>query len=515
MFNIFLIKPIPQEHLSDVRKIRNAITIIETNMESVDNEVKLHLGDSIVFNTTINDDECMWQLFTKNNGGSSRNHIIESMFGLFYKDSFSDSGILYCTDKEYNPISLTQDELIEKIREKIIKHQPSGAVNFGKFNILSINPSDKIDFTKPLEEITKQITDTLNIVETNSVMFTSDIIHNIDAKPESHCNTIIIEEDEHVVWQMCYVDIDEKKMKPLNPESNIPLSESNSNSPPSDSNSNSPPSESDSNSPPSESDSNSPPSESSAQRVDEPSVVQRNEMSGLPRIPVNHIASFINQEKKHIYGPVVFFGSKVNDKGTCENMSVTFDDLLNIIKRRKNYVGCGIMSNNKIIEFDASVADTKDMQCYEFQLYGSSGFSFEMFYKNDINNIPINKFATILSKKKIYGNVLLLQKSSEHNYVDITKDTLRRLIKVCRSPIQYHESQTDESNVERNDKGLLVLKNRWWFLKKREKEFHDKFTQCWNCTNKFKLTCTGCYRLRYCSEECRKKDWAEHNCNSR
>jgi hypothetical protein len=299
-----------------------------------------------------------------------------------------------------------------------------------EFTALRISPGD----INMIQLNSDTLSSFLKIINTDTKNFTSDIIENILATPQTSINTAIIYEDEDIIWQMCYMD-------------------DNTN-------------------------------------------------------PINHIASYISQDKKTIYGNVVLFGSKVNELGSCDEYSITTDDLLKLIKRRQIHIGCNISISKQITEFTydntLQQINLEELTLYEFQLYGASGFNFQLFYDN---NKTINKLATCLTGIKVYGNVILISKSDEHTFVDVNKSTLLRLINVCKCPIEYHQSHENESKIERDNKKLLIVKNKWWYLKKRELEITSC---CWVCKNKSKLLCSGCHRLRYCSPECRLIDWHRH-----
>jgi len=283
------------------------------------------------------------------------------------------------------------------------------------------------------------------LIETNDEMFTSDLVDNLNADPDkSLIDTIIIHEDEDIIWQMCFLD--EKTIKDKK---------------------------------------------------------------------VNDIVSALTLDRQTIYGNAIIFGSKVIEDGSCINTSMTIDDLKRLQTLRQVHVGCTITMNGNIEEFkyDPALKDIKleELSICPVRLFGESGFYLHMLYNRESKEK--NKIASMIAMEKIVGNVYIISKISEHVFTDIDKNTLNRLIKICKFPKTCR--QIEDSKEERNEKKLLIVKNKWFWLKKKESLLKNKFSKCYVCDNDSCKICSGCYRLHYCSSKCQTLDWPNHknDCN--
>jgi len=219
----------------------------------------------------------------------------------------------------------------------------------------------------------------------------------------------------------------------------------------------------------------------------------------------NHIASFLTCDKRTIYDNCVFFCSKINGKGSCDNTSMSIDDILQLLKKQKTVIGCTITVNKQIEEFQYNSLQIKT-KIKEVDIFG---FQLQIFYDDDK---LVNRYASVLCNTKIYGNVNVISKTHDLNFVDITRATLLRILNTLKLPLEYRSIV--EEKDEKDERGLMIIKNRWWNLRKKEQE--KKINKCWNCDTNIELrTCGGCYRLLYCSKKCQTKDWKTHqyDCN--
>jgi hypothetical protein len=340
------------------------------------------------------------------------------------------------------------------------------------FTILVINPIHVNDNFVVNENIIKNIIEKINDanikrVTTDSKNFTSDIVEGLELESnKTSINTTILHEEEQYIWQMCYID-----------------------------------------------------------------EYKKNDKERKLYNELNHIASFLTQDKKTIYGKTVLFCSKVNDLGSCDNASMSINNILQLLKKKLSHIGCTITQNGKVHEFEYT--DTlKDLfdqpenwKFYETSIYGTSGFHLQLFYDHSDGSSTsevfaqtgsstsevkhINKLASVLCNKKMFGNVKVICKSSEHNFVDIDSSLLLRLRNVLRGPLTYRNVEEKYNTDEKDDRKLKIVKNRWWILKSKEKEL--KINKCWVCDNdKLIYLCGGCSRLWYCSKACQKSDWTNH-----
>ncbi len=225
---------------------------------------------------------------------------------------------------------------------------------------------------------------------------------------------------------------------------------------------------------------------------------------------INHTASLLSLDNKTICYNVILFCSKVNDNGSCDTMSITIDDLKQLVQIKKQHIGCHIDIKNMISEFTYSNISDVISDKYEYYPTTLFGFDLELYSEKKNESKIVNKFMSSIVKKLMYGDVYIIHKLGEHTYGNINIKLLTELKQLYHTPINLQIITDKETEVERDTRGLLVVKNRWWMLKKKMNEFKDKIGKCWICNEYTKLTCSGCYRLHYCSKECQRKDWNNH-----
>lgn len=227
---------------------------------------------------------------------------------------------------------------------------------------------------------------------------------------------------------------------------------------------------------------------------------------------INSRASSLMPDRKRIYGKAVAFCTNILSNHSVTIMNASVFDLNNIYDMRQVMRGCIVATNGEIknvklrsYEDINKVLGTDKVKMSNFNLYGSSGFFFELYCGQDTK---INKLATTINGSSVlYGKVVILLKYNEHFYSELTSTLLKRLYSIMAIPSIYNQPLPEGDMKDEPH----VIKNKWYVLHKRELDLSHKINKCWNCEKRMKLKiCTGCYRVRYCSEECRKNDYFEH-----
>lgn len=222
---------------------------------------------------------------------------------------------------------------------------------------------------------------------------------------------------------------------------------------------------------------------------------------------VNGIASCLSVGKILINGNAVLLKSSYNSNYTCLPASITLNDIATNLY--KNYVHKGVLIGDdkwKIVDFYESPTEIlgDDIQYIEVPLYMHNLI---ICYKKEGEDY-INKQATQISgKSKIKGEVLLISKSTEYEFLDIDSNMFGMILSATAGPYWTRVLTQDENDDKRID-GLNVMMNRAIMMKIRTKDLQNKCNRCGKTENLKK--CTGCYRVYYDNSTCLKEDWDRH-----
>jgi len=311
------------------------------------------------------------------------------------------------------------------------------------------------------------LNDKINVINTTNLLLTTHIGQCVKAniKEKTLINTAVVDETETSIYQLCYIDEKKNNITQIN-------------------------------------------------------NIQLEQESNDEKKNLNYLASKLTINKQCIYNDCVLFKSKLTEDGSYMDDSTTIQDYNNIINKREIHIGCFSMHDRikKITFTDPKKLEIDNWFLHSNQIFGGNGFNLEFVYQhNNTNKIapcpraPVNKFASVIAGIVIRGNCYILSKYGDEQYDDISIEILMRLYNVCRSPLSYKNISDEEMAPKKNNKNLLIIKNKYYFLKGREAGLEHKFNKCWVCNIASKLTCTGCYRLNYCSKECQIIDWKINN----
>ena len=232
--------------------------------------------------------------------------------------------------------------------------------------------------------------------------------------------------------------------------------------------------------------------------------------------PKNNIASYLFGDD--VYGPAVFLCSQIGQNNTCLPADATIQDLVNILRSKFIHVGLFISADNKLpvkeYEYQKHPLDyytTDENQYFKYKLVETEflGFSLALFKEVDhVNNI-VNKIATRIMGKKIFGDVVMLTKTP-HEFHDLTYDIYNKISKLAYGPLKKRELLPDEKVENQKSGELPKVITRYFVLEKR---YNNLKKVCSNCNKDIpekKLVCGGCYRTIYHDQKCQKEDWNNH-----
>jgi hypothetical protein len=208
--------------------------------------------------------------------------------------------------------------------------------------------------------------------------------------------------------------------------------------------------------------------------------------------------------------------------------SITKDDLVRVIRRRYFYSAVLIKDNQMckyyyqnpqylvktIFEHD----EEKDLQVTPTNILKYQLRMIHRDFKKNSNQY-LNQIATrIAGKTRLYGDILILNMIDENVYYNISIHELRRLNVLSYGRIYDRQLKSEEDSELGNlltgqSNQRQIYMSRYVLLHRRMKIYHEKLkNRCHYCEKLVEtpITCTGCYRFKYCSNSCLKDDQGAH-----
>jgi hypothetical protein len=227
----------------------------------------------------------------------------------------------------------------------------------------------------------------------------------------------------------------------------------------------------------------------------------------------NKLAMLLLGNETGIYGDAILFKAKINDDNLCSNASANLDDINNILKKRCNHTGILIKSTGELEEityenlpFEKLTEDEKAN--YTFREINLFNLTLFIYYINDKNKEINKKVTRLIGNAKIYGDVYIVNRISEHNFGELTHSTMDKLLKITFGGLKTRELVGEElDNGIKDHRGRKII-NPYRIINLR----YNNFKQCCNyCGKSENLTlCSGCYRVCYDDQDCQRSDWRTH-----
>jgi hypothetical protein len=237
------------------------------------------------------------------------------------------------------------------------------------------------------------------------------------------------------------------------------------------------------------------------------SLENNNEAEDLDQI--NSLGSLFLQKK--VFGTVIILYSKINQQDyKCYSENIDNHILASIYYAKHVHVGIYTLNNN-ISEYGYFTSPLqhkslkKDDQ-YMVTKFNIFNFYLNAFYKKESDE-PVNKIASRIIGKKVFGPVIFCAKCSETEYIDLDENLFMELYRKSCGPLKRRIVE----NPKYVDHQLQKINNGYCILKVTKE--HDECNHCKKTTNL--SICTGCYRVYYDSKECQQKDRCFHKdeCN--
>lgn len=234
------------------------------------------------------------------------------------------------------------------------------------------------------------------------------------------------------------------------------------------------------------------------------------------KLELNGLASYLVQSRTKIYGPVVVLASRIDhETNVCSPCDITINDILHILNTRIQHKGIYLGCDGYVDEFlftddplwELSEEEKSNLQQVECPFLK---FNLVILIKVKPTNNTINGKATrLLGTSRIYDDVIIVHRSSEYDYLDLTKPTFEKLLTLAYGGLHNRELTEAEKGDGKKHNDLPLVINRYCVVEKRYARHLFKCHGCSQTLTTF-VVCGGCYRRHYHDEKCQQGDWEFH-----
>jgi hypothetical protein len=229
----------------------------------------------------------------------------------------------------------------------------------------------------------------------------------------------------------------------------------------------------------------------------------------------NGIATHLMIDNKKVYGTVVILRSLLTNDKTCEPANLTIEHIIDLLKYKTLHTGLFVPISGAITEYQFYLDPVEDVDVNVMKNMGYvettiSKFNLLTFFPIDDADHKINKRATRLLNKKVYGDVYIASRSTEITYEDLTLDLYGKLDKISWGHSKNRDLTEEETKEGEENNGMPVIINRYCILESRLQTNLHVCNNCGKSDMDQELKCTGCYRVLYDSKQCQTQDWIDH-----
>jgi hypothetical protein len=223
------------------------------------------------------------------------------------------------------------------------------------------------------------------------------------------------------------------------------------------------------------------------------------------------LATTLTTSKETVYNNSVLICSRIIEDNKCVPYSINMDDLCNLIYNKFVHKGIFLEADNSITEFKFRYSPFEKMMEEEIKNHQwvevtIAGFVIKLYVEVIPKPDKINKLATkIKGDSYIKGNVYMTIESHDFNFMNFTKEILKKVLLTCEGPLDNRKLREGEGELKnrKKDKDNVIVMNSLCVLEKRYKE-------ALKIKNEKKFVCKGCFRMRYSSYDEFKNDWKNH-----
>lgn len=225
------------------------------------------------------------------------------------------------------------------------------------------------------------------------------------------------------------------------------------------------------------------------------------------KIEYNAIASYLVMGKGNLGGNIIVVKSKfIEDRTGIQDSISGIDEICWLLYERMVHTCVQLNVDDtyqikKFIESPSEFLTVSESHNYVSLEINYLHFNLLLFVQMEPDVKTINKRATRLSGVyKIYGTCIMLCKTAENDYINITEELYKKMDATCWGPLALRNLSTEESESKIVNNLDTVINNHY-ILDTRYKNINNTNMKC---------VCTGCYRMKYESLHEQKQDWENH-----
>ena len=238
---------------------------------------------------------------------------------------------------------------------------------------------------------------------------------------------------------------------------------------------------------------------------------------------INYLASFLGIGKEIIYGNAVFLKSAITESGLCVPSDVTLDNIVDIL-RKKITPRCVVIKADGTIEeikfLNNPFTDSLNRNVEDFDSIEVPILEYNLllyFEKEAVTKVLNKKASKLMGTTKVYGDVVIIMMDTENDFGYLTKDLLDNLLTLSSGDISTRDITDEERHKDEKINDLPLVFNKHRILQSRLLA-HKIVCGQPSCNKELQTgtnTCTGCYRINYCTKECQAQHWSQHRhtCN--
>lgn len=248
---------------------------------------------------------------------------------------------------------------------------------------------------------------------------------------------------------------------------------------------------------------------------------------------MNNIGCYLSLKHNVVENNVVVFANKydLNNKNFVALDSITKEDLIRIIRRRYFQTAVLVTIDNQMIKYYyqnptyliTQVFGLTEKDSIEKLVFSHLKYNFVLYFQQNTES-KINKIATrINGTNRLYGNVLFLHEMEENIFANLSIHEMRRINVLSYGRMYDRKLKEEEihtiTNFGPNEKGEETEKkvtpywSRYIVINNRMNKWAENKNKCINCLSDMTnpITCSKCYRVKFCSVKCQKEFSTYHN----
>lgn len=212
--------------------------------------------------------------------------------------------------------------------------------------------------------------------------------------------------------------------------------------------------------------------------------------------------------------------------------SIDKSDIIRIVRRRFFFTSVLICENNLqkyyfqdisiLIKKIFNLGDNDDIETFKFNFLE---YNLIMYFQINKSKY-VNKIATrINGSHYIYGDVIIVHQLEDNVFANLSIHEVKRLNVLGYGRLYDRELLSNEidkvnqdyidDNGEVMTKKITPIKSRYAIINNRMKKWNINKNICINCSEIIKkpVICDKCYRMKYCSKECKQQYYSKYHHN--